>query len=103
MSSVVYQKLEKPTRIMFVAPLIFFTEIALFLLLLILSKEPVLAIAVIIPTHLSNVRLTNREPHINNILRNAANRLFDRPSDKNPKNKTPLIFKENDVRFYYEL
>lgn len=103
MSSVVYQKLEKPARIMFVAPFLLFMEIGLFFVLIIITKEPLFVLAVMMPTHLANVRLTNREPHINNILRNATDRLIDRPSDKNPKNKTPLIFKENDVRFYYEL
>lgn len=103
MSSSVYQKLEKPARIMFVAPLLLFIEIISFFLLLIITKEPVLGIACFVPLHLFSVRLTDREPHINNILRFYFARLINDSSGKRPKNKTPMIFKDEETVFYYDI
>ena len=103
MSSSVYQKLEKPARIMFVAPLLLFIEIVSFFLLLIITKEPVLGIACFVPLHLFSVRLTDREPHINNILRFYFERLINDSSGKRPKNKTPMIIKDEETVFYYDI
>lgn len=103
MASSVYQKLEKPARIMFVAPLLLFAEIVFFFFLLIVTKEPVFALAFFLPLHLFNVRLTDKEPHINNILRFSFERLINASSGKRPKYKTPMIFKDENVSFYYDL
>lgn len=103
MSSIVYQKLEKPSKMFFVAPFLFMTEVVLLLFLLAVVKEPLVAIGIIVPTHLQFVRLSTREPHINNIIRNKLNIIIGNKSAKLPTYKTPMIIKDPKTEYVYVL
>lgn len=104
MPSVIYGSATKPPKTLFVANSLLYCEVFGAVALTVLAREPMLTVVCAVASHAFCIGLTNREPHINNILRNAYWRLCETAGFKitgTPRFKTKSLFKETG--FCYEL
>lgn len=69
-SSRIYGSVLKPPKLLFVATSLLYLEVFGAIILTVLVREPIMTVIFLTLSHLFCIHLTNREPHINNILRN---------------------------------
>lgn len=103
-SSRIFGSVLKPPRILFVAANLLYLEAFGAIVLTIVAGEPVLTVLSLTLSHLFCIHLTNKEPHINNILRNFSLRAREYAgikSDEQPRFKTKSLQKNAGV--LYEL
>ncbi len=103
-SSRIYGSVLKPLRLLFAATSLLYLEVFSAIVLTILVREPVMTVVCLTLSHLFCIHLTNKEPHINNILRNfylRAREYAGVKSDGRPRFKTESLFKNAGV--IYEL
>ena len=103
-SSRIYGSVLKPPRLLFAATSLLYLEVLGAIVLTVLVREPVMTVVCLTLSHLFCIHLTNREPHINNILRNfylRAREYAGVKSDGQPRFKTKSLFKNAGV--IYEL
>lgn len=103
-SSRIYGSVLKPPRLLFAATSLLYLEVFSAIVLTILVREPVMTVVCLTLSHLFCIHLTNKEPHINNILRNfylQAREYAGVKSDGQPRFKTESLFKNAGV--IYEL
>lgn len=103
-SSRIYGSVLKPPRLLFAATSLLYLEVFSAIVLTILVREPVMTVVCLMLSHLFCIHLTNKEPHINNILRNfylRAREYAGVKSDGQPRFKTESLFKNAGV--IYEL
>ena len=103
-SSRIYGSVLKPPRLLFAATSLLYLEVFSAIVLTILVREPVMTVVCLTLSHLFCIHLTNKEPHINNILRNfylRAREYTGVKSDGQPRFKTESLFKNAGV--IYEL
>ena len=100
----IYASIIKPHRILFVATGLLYLEIFASVTLTIVSGEPIVTVGCLVFSHLFCIHLTNKEPHINNILRNFYLQIREYvgiKSDEQPHFRTKTFFNETGV--LYEL
>ena len=103
-SSRIYGSVLKPPRLLFAATSLLYLEVFGAIVLTVLVREPVMTVVCLTLSHLFCIHLTNKEPHINNILRNFSLRAREYAgvkSDGQPHFKTESLFKNAGV--IYEL
>lgn len=103
-SSRIYGSVLKPPRLLFAATSLLYLEVFGAIVLTVLVREPVMTVVCLTLSHLFCIHLTNREPHINNILRNFYLRVREYAgvkSDGQPRFKTESLLKNAGV--IYEL
>ena len=103
-SSRIYGSVLKPPRLLFAATSLLYLEVFGAIVLTVLVREPIMTVVCLTLSHLFCIHLTNREPHINNILRNfylRAREYAGVKSDGQPHFKTESLFKNAGV--IYEL
>lgn len=103
-SSRIYGSVLKPPKLLFAATSLLYLEVFSAIVLTILVREPVMTVVCLTLSHLFCIHLTNKEPHINNILRNfylRAREYAGVKSDGQPRFKTESLFKNAGV--IYEL
>ena len=103
-SSRIYGSVLKPPRLLFAATSLPYLEVLGAIILTVLVREPVMTVVCLTLSHLFCIHLTNKEPHINNILRNfylRAREYAGVKSDGQPRFKTESLFKNAGV--IYEL
>lgn len=103
-SSRIYGSVLKPPRLLFAATSLLYLEVFSAIVLTILVREPVMTVVCLTLSHLFCIHLTNKEPHINNILRNFYLRAREYAGVKSggqPRFKTESLFKNAGV--IYEL
>ena len=103
-SSRIYGSVLKPPRLLFAATSLLYLEVFGAIVLTVLVREPVMTVVCLTLSHLFCIHLTNKEPHINNILRNfylRARECAGIKSDGQPRFKTESLFKNAGV--IYEL
>lgn len=103
-SSRIYGSVLKPPRLLFAATSLLYLEVFSAIVLTILVREPVMTVVCLTLSHLFCIHLTNKEPHINNILRNfylRAREYAGVKSDGQPRFKTESLLKNAGV--IYEL
>lgn len=103
-SSRIYGSVLKPPSLLFAATSLLYLEVFSAIVLTILVREPVMTVVCLTLSHLFCIHLTNKEPHINNILRNfylRAREYAGVKSDGQPRFKTESLFKNAGV--IYEL
>lgn len=103
-SSRIYGSVLKPPRLLFAATSLLYLEVFGAIVLTVLVREPVMTVVCLTLSHLFCIHLTNKEPHINNILRNFSLRAREYAgvkSDEQPRFKTESLFKNAGV--IYEL
>lgn len=104
MSSVIYSSISKPPKILFIANTLMYLEVFEAIIVTVLIKEPILTVICTLISHIFFIELTNREPHINNILRNEYLRICEIigfKSEGMPRFKTISLVRETG--FHYEL
>lgn len=103
-SSRIYGSVLKPPKLLFAATSLLYLEVFGAIVLTVLVKEPIMTVISLTLTHLLCIHLTNREPHINNILRNFYIRVREYAgikSEGQPSFLTKRLLKE--TRVLYEL
>lgn len=103
-SSRIYGSVLKPPRLLFAATSLLYLEVFGAIVLTVLVREPIMTVVCLTLSHLFCIHLTNREPHINNILRNfylRAREYAGVKSDGQPRFKTESLFRNTGV--IYEL
>ena len=103
-SSRIYGSVLKPPRLLFAATSLLYLEVFGAIVLTVLVREPIMTVVCLTLSHLFCIHLTNREPHINNILRNfylRAREYAGVKSDGQPRFKTESLLKNAGV--IYEL
>ena len=103
-SSRIYGSVLKPPRLLFAATSLLYLEVFGAIVLTVLVREPIMTVVCLTLSHLFCIHLTNKEPHINNILRNfylRAREYAGVKSDGQPRYKTESLFKNAGV--IYEL
>lgn len=105
MSSSIYHAVLKPQKILFVASSLLYVESVVLILMTVVIGSPLTTVLFAVFSHLFCINLTNREPHINNILRNRFSYLMEFLKLKeigSPHFITPVMYNDN-TRYYYEL
>ncbi|MCQ2914791.1 MAG: hypothetical protein MJ247_06325 [Alphaproteobacteria bacterium] len=105
MASIIYHSVLKPQKMLFVATYLLYAEALCLTLITVITGSPVMTVVIAVLAHIFCINLTNKEPHINNIIRNRISYFMECLGCKEvgaPHFKTPTIYKDN-VRFYYEL
>lgn len=95
-SSRIYGSVLKPPRLLFAATNLLYLEVFGAIVLTVLVREPIMTLACLTLSHLFCIHLTNKEPHINNILRNSSLRAREYAgvkSDEQPRFRTKSLFK----------
>ena len=103
-SSRIYGSVLKPPRLLFAATSLLYLEVFGAIVLTVLVREPVMTVVCLTLSHLFCIHLTNKEPHINNIVRSfylRAREYAGVKSDGQPHFKTESLFKNAGV--IYEL
>lgn len=103
-SSRIYGSVLKPPRLLFAATSLLYLEVFGAIVLTVLVREPVMTVVCLTLSHLFCIHLTNKEPHINNILRNfylRAREYAGVKSDEQQRFKTESLLKNAGV--IYEL
>ena len=103
--SYVYKSVIKPKKILFVASYLLAIEGVFFIALALLTKSGAITLAFLMISHTLCVHLSNKEPHINNILRNYYYLFLELCGAKdnhiNTMN-TKTLYKD-ETREYFEL
>ena len=103
--SIVYKTIIRPKKIAFASRGLVLLEAVLLMILTSKTHNALVVISALAVLHIIAIRITAKEPHIDNILRNAfqqAQEAIGQKDPKSPRYKTPLLYKD-DTKGYFDV
>lgn len=100
MTSTVFRSVLKPAKLLYVATGLLYIEVGAAFALTVLTGEPLATFVFMVVFHVWSIGKTNKEPHINNILRNKYRQFCEQVG---LKSSGMVHFCKSGKKYRYEL